>query len=295
MKVTRKTRRRLRKLCEMPIDRLKSGWTRQADGKHIQFTDIGSPGRQLLYHERSPETKLLAVAHLDVVMQAQFKMYDDLVITPALDDRLGVWVILDLLPLLGFSEYDILFTDMEEQGMSTAEDFIPLKQYNWVFEFDRRGTTDVAMYQYSDDVLDDMIRNTTEMDPVGGSFSDISSIGCGCKAMNWSVGYDHEHTKDCYAYVEDTVFCAEQFLKFAAEYKDMYMIHDHDKDYYGRYSYDYNYNYTEKCYSGLKDRDKKWDNIRVNPCFLCGETLEYKWRFCPYCGSDVENQQYYET
>ena len=97
----------------------------------------------------------LAVGHLDYVKYHKAVMEEGILKCGQLDDRLGVWIILELLPAMGIQS-DILLTTNEEKGLSTAGLFdlsVVGKQdhqYNWMYEFDRRGK-EVVMYKYEDE------------------------------------------------------------------------------------------------------------------------------------------------
>jgi hypothetical protein len=148
------------------------------------------------YAYKDNGSNVLAVAHLDTVGLAHERGCHFLdteggpvVYSRALDDRLGAYIILDLLPSLGIT-CDVLLTVGEESGRSTAEFFEPPtgKDYNWMIEFDRGGT-DVVMYQYED-------RATTKLVEASGArvgdgiFSDIAYLEhLGIKGFNWGVGY----------------------------------------------------------------------------------------------------------
>ena len=125
---------------------------------------------------------------------------------PVVDDRLGCAL------ALGCTSWaDILFTDCEEQGRSTAAYFQAPRAYNWIIGFDRRGT-DVVTYDYDDkdwlDVLGDYFT-------VGhGSFSDIGyleKLGTAC--VNMGVGYYNEHTTSAFWKPQET---EEQFNRLYA-------------------------------------------------------------------------------
>ena len=172
---------------------------------------------QLIYIDRGCDT--LGVAHLDYVDFVPARLHKNRVYCPQLDDRLGAWVLLYLLPYLDV-ECDILLTDSEEVGRSTAKYFEPAKEYNWMFEFDRRGT-DVVMYEYDSpenrELLDDH-----EFEVGYGSFSDISYLGhLGITGFNFGVGYHHEHTRRCYANLIDTLTQANKFVGFWDELSDV--------------------------------------------------------------------------
>jgi len=163
-------------------------------------------------------SKILGVAHMDYVSVPHKWKYlkrTQQVFTPRLDDRLGVFVLLDLLPALGV-DVDFLLTDSEECGCSTASSFKKPDDvdYNWMVQFDRRGD-DLVMYDYEeDDTWDAAVRKGNFK--VGmGTFSDISNLtGVGICAMNVGVGYHHEHSTSCYGDLYELVGNIRKFLAF---------------------------------------------------------------------------------
>ena len=117
--------------------------------------EVDQPAPANYYHFKDNGSDILAVAHLDTVAgrKARTARIVDTEAGPvihsrALDDRLGAYVILDMLPKLGLT-FDWLLTTGEESGMSTAAFFDAPKKYRWIIEFDRGGT-DVVMYHYED-------------------------------------------------------------------------------------------------------------------------------------------------
>lgn len=163
---------------------------------------------------------ILAVAHVDYVnLPYHFYQEGDIVCCPRLDDRLGVWVILDLLPQL--INVDVLLTTNEEIGQSTGQFFKPNKQYNWMFQFDRAGT-DVVMYHYETPKLRRILQRNG-FRAGRGSFSDISYMDLGCSGFNFGVGYHLQHTIDCYADLQDTYSMVGKFVKFYDKYKNKEM------------------------------------------------------------------------
>lgn len=176
---------------------------------------------------------ILAVAHRDYVMWRKPKIKKDTIFCPQLDDRLGIWVILDVLKELNV-KVDVLITDSEEIGLSTSMYFDPPKQYKWMFQFDRAGT-DAVMYQYEDNKCHNRLLAIGYK--VGsGSFSDICYLDhLGCAGFNVGVGYHLQHSNKCYANLIETQGCVEKFLKFYRKYKNVEMPYTYtmfDKDVY---------------------------------------------------------------
>ena len=162
---------------------------------------------------------VLGVAHLDAVGFSRIKQTNTRIQCMQLDDRLGVWCLLWALPKLGVN-IDILLTTGEEKGRSTGEHFEPPKQYNWIVEFDRRGT-DVVFYDYD--------RNEQWVDSwyyggwnVGvGTFSDIAFMEhLECCGANIGIGYHREHSSKCHVDLKHTSKQLQKFKQFWTSYKD---------------------------------------------------------------------------
>lgn len=182
---------------------------------------------------------VLAVAHLDTVVSTFSnwtfekavlggnRRKETCIFNAQLDDRLGAYILLDLLPqFLGEGAYDILLTNDEEVSASTAEDFITPegKSYNWIFQFDRRGTGAV-LYDYEDTFW----RTTVEefFTVHQGSFSDICKLyDLGVKGINVGTGYHDEHQDWCYMVLEEVEEQVEAFVRFFKRHKDTKFPHD---------------------------------------------------------------------
>ncbi len=212
--------RRLRSRCLSSIGKFDDvpGAHRIAtlDGRHYLYVDRGAP--------------VLAVAHLDTVggkigfIEADSD-YGPLVISKALDDRLGAYILLDYLPMIGIKDYDILLTVGEESGTSTAMYFEPSHGYNWLFSFDRHGT-DTVMYEYEEPYLVSILKDYDL--PVGqGSFSDICFLDhLGVVGFNFGVGYRLEHSDVCHAYLTDVLSQVRKFAKFFYDWHNEGMPYD---------------------------------------------------------------------
>jgi hypothetical protein len=174
---------------------------------------------------------VLAVAHLDTVMPAHRRNAGFLdtqdgpvIYSGALDDRLGAYILLELLPSMGI-DHDILLTTGEEIGRSTAAFFAPEKEYNWMIEFDRGGS-DVVMYQYDDYDTRGLVRACGAR--VGeGIFTDICYLdSLEVKGFNWGVGYQDYHGPRSHAYLDDTAEMVGHYLKFHEANSGTYLPHD---------------------------------------------------------------------
>lgn len=173
-------------------------------------------------------SKVLLVAHADVspsIERCRFFSQTDIhmpgykdirVFSPYLDDRLGVWTVLEYLPAMGIY-CDVLITTGEEVGNSSASDFAVDyfdKEYNWIVEFDRRGE-DVVTYQYKSKKMAKALKRQGFR--IGqGSFSDICELDeFGCACFNVGLGYHREHSTECWASLAEF---RRQMKKFTAFY-----------------------------------------------------------------------------
>lgn len=208
-------REALRRICEMPEEDFVAAYGMQKVSTPGYLKD--DPDEFYAYLDNGSD--VLAVAHLDTVGQAHQRACHFLdteggtvVYSRALDDRLGAYIILELLPKLGI-KHDILLTVGEEQGRSTAQHFWPDKDYNSMIEFDRGGT-DVVMYDYETADIAELVERSGAR--VGdGIFSDISYMEhLGIKGFNWGVGYREYHSPRSHAYLDDTFSMVAKYLKF---------------------------------------------------------------------------------
>lgn len=174
-------------------------------------------GLRHIFKDRGAD--ILAVAHLDTVQsQKRFSVDGMTVYSPQLDDRAGVFTIMDLLIDL---DYDILLTEGEETGQSTAQFFRTDKKYKWMFEFDRTGY-DCVMYQFDTPFLRRRLENVG-IKPGNGSFSDIAYLGhLGCSGINMGVGYYNYHSLDSWLRLDHLLYQAGLFRQFYKENKNTY-------------------------------------------------------------------------
>lgn len=277
------------------------------------------------YYFKDNDSKILAVAHLDYVSHGKpdFVAYKykgvNYVQSETLDDRLGVYIITEILPSLGVN-VDILLTTDEEVGNSTAILFETDKKYNWIMSFDRHGT-DVVAYDYKDPDLSNLLFNATGKKFEWGSFSDIVYLEhLGVKGINWGAGYHNEHTESCWASEREIIIGVNNFMKFYRSYKDTRLEH-HERVYvksnrgggvgysrggvryedeneyeviYSKYPY-LNSGEGDLGYDDEKDISYSNNGEAIGECDYCGwyGTLLYHFGLdayvCPDCNEGIRN------
>lgn len=243
----------------------------------------------------------LAVAHLDYVLWANPKRKGEIVYAPQLDDRLGAWIITTILPEKFGVKSDILLTLDEEKCSSTGANFIPPRQYNWMYQFDRAGT-DLVMYQYLDSAWADTIAGYG-FSVSHGSYSDIADINIGRVGFNVGVGYKGQHTPACYANFRTSIEQAEKFARFHEDYADVPMPFDYDA-----------HSYTRRYYFGTNglhsSRGKYYydddidDEFEYAECVMCSDWFrkselildaEYSEYWCSNCYNHYMGYDYKDT
>ena len=230
---------------------------------------------------------ILAVGHLDTIQQGTHFQTANLsgdirIFNPRLDDRLGVYTICNLLPKLGI-KVDVLLTDDEEIGKSTAKDFEEQRQYNWMVEFDRKGS-DAVLYNYKE-----MGALVGEFFEIGnGLFSDISELEhLGCGGFNVGVAYHKYHDNHAYFILNDYIDQVVRFMLFHERYKNVFIHHTPSPSIWDGHS-------------GDGDMWENWEWIPekgyINFCKECQleiyppeiSTEDYLgFPLCPYCDSPL--------
>ena len=152
---------------------------------------------------------ILLVAHLDTVhkkLPGKIKYSKGKLSSPngiGGDDRCGVYMIFDII-----KEYNcsVLFCEDEEIGGVGSDKFIKTKlagelvgTFNYLIEFDRKGSNDAVFYDCANTEFEDFITKEFYKTQYG-SFSDISTLAPFLKtaAVNLSCGYYNAHTKTEY-------------------------------------------------------------------------------------------------
>lgn len=249
MRFTKQLKQSLVNCLTDPIEKFSSlGHTIETKNGPATYIDNGSD--------------IIAAGHLDwVYFNPQPKIdWRKRTVTqcPQLDDRLGVWVLLHLLPAIDPTfKFDIILCDSEETGNSTGQHYPFQKNYRWGFEFDRAGV-DCVNYEYSDKSWDLECQNLAELG--SGAFSDISYLEhLNCKMVNVGVGYYSQHTRHCYAKLNETISMAQKFVQWANVRKNVKYPHTKNNTTwggpYGFYDDSDDVNECEFCFC---ETDQSW-------------------------------------
>lgn len=184
-------------------------------------------GKRFWYRDNG--SKVLFVAHTDsvqtpgVFQPVRFKG-DTWIFSPTHDDRLGVYVGLAYLPKARVN-VDILLTEDEEAGSSTALWFDPPKKYNWMFMFDKRADGCV-LYQYKNEHISYKLAKHNFLIE-NGLYSCIHDLEhLGCIGVNFGVGYYDYHSESAYASMKTLSRQLRKFISFFNEYQFVGMPHD---------------------------------------------------------------------
>lgn len=181
--------------------------------------NLGEVGRDWLKQDGA---SILGVAHCDYVEDAwSYPVYrgKHKVQAGQVDDRVGVWLLLNVLPYMaGMPKFDVLLTTDEEIGRSSAQEVLEDLDYNWVFQFDRRGTDFVDYDLASDEFVEDF-KQATGIPYGHGSFSDICYLpdSCGSR-VNIGTGYHNEHSPNAHVNLIECGDQVKRFVKFASQF-----------------------------------------------------------------------------
>lgn len=204
---------------------------------------------------------VLLVAHLDTVHD---KLPTSILLDPNSytlsspngiggDDRCGVYMIFEVIKSYNCS---VLFCEDEEIGAVGAKKFTASKlskelEFNYIIEFDRKGSNDAVFYDCDNPDFENFITEEFYQKEYG-SFSDISVIApyLGCAAVNLSCGYYKAHTKDEYVAIKemkDSIDAACMILEKTTD-QDKFEYIECEDTFYGSYSYgkgfyDYGFEY----------------------------------------------------
>lgn len=209
---------------------------------------------------------VLLVAHMDTVHDVlpylinhkKDEKGNDIISSPmgiGGDDRCGIYMIFQVLKRFNCS---VLFCEDEEIGTVGAKKFTkhPVSKdlkFNYIIEFDRKGSNDAVFYDCDNPEFTDFITKEFFKEAYG-SFSDISVVAphLGCAAVNLSCGYYNAHKKDEYVVIQEMEAVIEEACKILERTTedDVYEYIEAVYNYKNSKWWDYGgYNYYKGCYT----------------------------------------------
>jgi len=198
---------------------------------------------------------VLFVAHLDTVQTPSFdKIKKGKIYGAGFDDRLGVMTAMHLVTVYGLKA-DILITDHEEKGKSTAQ-YHDLKEYNWIAEFDRMGGDVVTYDRDSKEFLKSI---KTHFKRTGrGSFTDICMMETESCCMNIGIGYKFAHGVRSEVDIKEYLSQVNRFIAFYKDFKDTKFKITNPQGKNARGSYRMNYSNNYYCHNQYSGRYYDW-------------------------------------
>ena len=169
---------------------------------------------------------ILMVAHVDTVLQVDGRapvLDGNRLFHPGMDNRMGVYLGLEVIPAMNL-HVDLLLTTDEEQGASTSALVRTRKRYKWIFSFDRKGD-DVVCYQYDNPELYRIL--TDSGFSVGqGSYSCITEMEhMECCGINFGCGMADYHSDSAYCDLLQLTQQLQRFSQFYGQYADLWFPH----------------------------------------------------------------------
>jgi len=241
---------------------------------------------------KNNNSNILGVAHLDSVIEGGVHALfsEKYLFSQTLDDRLGVWILLEFLPKQFNIKLDWLLTIGEEIGFSSAQFFKSEKDYNWLVEFDRTGT-DVVVYQYQEISWVNNLKKYFEK-VRHGSYTDICDLDfLGVCGVNIGIGYYDYHKINAYANIQEMFKQLRVFYNFYSDFGNIkfphhlndqksssrkYILDDDRYLYDDVWDYDY---YSGRFYNPRISAPKKEKTNKITKketniayfCEMCGE------------------------
>jgi len=192
-------------------------WLEVTEKREVVFKENQlNPKERFLYIEGSRANKVVLVAHADTVWDKCYtgKELEQEIVRDGnyfkgaksgcgigADDRAGCAIIW----LLRNSGHSILITDGEEHGGQGSNWLIAnfpdiadrLNEHQFMIQLDRRNGSDFKCYRVGSDAFRDFITLKTDgayKDAGRSSFTDICYLCQDICGVNFSIGYDYEHT-----------------------------------------------------------------------------------------------------
>lgn len=232
-----------------------------------QLAALGAEKNGTIHVKRG--SPVLGVAHADTYGKwtGEWEVSKATLTAPTLDNRLGLWVLLFLLPDLDIN-VDVLITTGEENGASTAKEFKD-KSYNWAISFDR-GNGDTVLYHHDTQKWRSLLEGYGFNVGIG-SFSDLSVLDIGVFGMNIGCGMKNYHSQQATAdlwQLYDNVWALSKF------YRDLRDVRLPSESPRPRHQMA-NIGYMKHAGGGYWDQEDMWPQGDSNyvQCPICG-----KWR-----------------
>ena len=263
--------KRLKHHCTIPMEKYFSDYENLV---------IESRGERYIFINN--DSKILGVCHTDTVFPKsreyiRYNVQGDIFhFSPCLDDRLGIYAMMDFIPLNFGINLDFLLTENEEIGNSTAIFFESQKSYNWIVEFDRMGLNPV-IYQFRGEKWENAIASQ-KLRIAHGTFSDISELThLGIMGINWGIGYNNAHSKLCNVRERD-------FIKSMMDFKRFYEVNQSITfpfpEFRGK-------RIKKNPSQNVKTELYKWQgNTMLIKKYRDGKKREGKYITCEYCRGD---------
>lgn len=229
---------------------------------------------------------VLLVAHMDTVHTAlpiiiDFNKKKGTVSSPngiGGDDRCGIYMILEVVKKYNCS---VLFCEDEEIGCVGAKKFVKFVDsvlsdieagkenenaktldslnFNYIIEFDRRGSKDAVFYNCDNKDFEKFITEEY-FKKAYGSFSDISIIApaLGCAAVNLSCGYYNAHMTSEYVVLSEMGNVISEACKILARTTEEDKFEYIEKPYSYSGSYRGNYSGSNYNYGGGYGASASW-------------------------------------
>jgi hypothetical protein len=228
---------------------------------------------------QTPSTyKVLLVSHLDTVTRLseenELLHYKGTLLARGLDNRLGMYTCMDLINKDDSGMYDLLLTDHEECGASTAQYFnCPDYHYDLIVEFDRMGVDQFVQYGHGCKELVKDIEAQTTCVKKSGSYSDIRDIDTDTASVNWGVAFRNYHADNSHVIWDEYLNNIEQyqiFIEWARSNNKSYFtdpapVYKSTKNYSGNYYSSSNNDYWDSYYN-----DYNYDDIQDETIDMTG-------------------------
>jgi len=233
-------------------------------------------------------SKVLLVCHADVHHAGKGttpQIQGGVLTSPALDDRAGLALALDILPAHGL-KLDVLITDNEETGGSTASNIKEsiLARYNFIVELDRKGCDAVTYDLDNEQFLLDLEGSGFEIGM--GTFSDICELETDRCCVNLGIGYNNEHTKFCTLDVKELAKNMKNLLAFYKKHQDTEYIRRERPVYAGRFgtarsSFDWEWDERDPYHGGHNPYRRTTPPATVKPYRATGPVASSVKRYAP--------------